>query len=234
MAETGKANLSPGTVGGVAFASSAISSTSQMQTRIAGFKRTGEKARSTIGYAKDEYLTRSNISFEQEAAIDEEMGSMMSQTGLEAMKAESRLRTAAASTGVSGSSVDEVVNQAGYDQLFDNQIIVAKARANRVDTYRSRLNAYMNFEAKSENATQTTEDNLMSSSQLAMESLSAAISTASTIAMLGGMNKAGSETPGKGTTGNVAGTNKTHNINNNKSYYDDFDKAGYNSIYNKG
>jgi hypothetical protein len=191
MAEAEKAKAA----GGVAFASSAISSISQMQTRIAGFKRTGEKARSTIGYAKDEYLTRSNISFEQEAAIDEEMGSMMSQTGLEAMKAESRLRTAAASTGVSGSSVDEVVNQAGYDQLFDNQIIVAKARANRVDTYRSRLNAYMNFEAKAENATQTTEDNLMSSSQLAMESLSAAISTASTIAKLGGMNKAGSETP---------------------------------------
>jgi hypothetical protein len=187
--------LSPAASGGVAFGASAIDSISKGQTRIAAFKNQGKSSRASIGYAKDEYLTRSNIAYEQERAIDEEVGSMMSQTGLEAMKAESRLRAAGASTGVSGSSVDEVVAQAGYEQIFDNQAIVAKARANRVDTYRSRLTAYMNFETKSNNATQLTENNLMSSSQINLEALGSAINTATTSMMLNSGYKADGTAP---------------------------------------
>lgn len=182
---------------GLAFASSAISSFASGSTARQNIKNTGEAARANIEYGKNEYLRRSNIAYEQERAIDRELGDMMSQRGLEAMKAEARLRAAGASTGLEGGDIDEVVAQAGYDQILDNQVMIARARSQRVDTYRSRLASYMDLEAKTNAATQATQNNLIETSSINLQALSAGIQTASMAIQLGALKGGNDKGGGK-------------------------------------
>ena len=212
-------SLTPGQAGALGFASSALNTWGQYESGKQNIKNTGEAARANIGYAYNDYVQRSNIAYEQQKAIQREVGDMMSQRGLEALQAEGRLRTAGASTGISGSSVEEVVAQAGYDEVLDNQIIIARGRSNIVDTFRSRLAAKMDQKAINLQATQTTKNNLISNSQVMMQSLSAGISTATTAITLGGLGNSGTE----------AGATQQQL---DQQQLKQFDALGYNSIYN--
>lgn len=139
---------------GISAATSIASSLASSSANIANIKSQGETDIANIRYAKNDYIRRSEISFQQEEAIDREMGSMLSQRGLEAMKAESRLRAGAASTGASGASMNEYVSNAMFDNILDDQVIIAKERSAKLNTERTRLADYMNFKALSNKQTQ--------------------------------------------------------------------------------
>lgn len=153
---------------------SGVQSSLQGREDRANIASNASAAQNNITYAKNDYILRSEISYQQENAIDREMGSMLSQRGLEAMKAEARLRASGASTGLSGASIDEVVNQTGYDQLLDNQVIIARARSSKLDTQRTRLADYMNFKAVANGYTQGTN---MATGSSGLAGLNAGLST---------------------------------------------------------
>ena len=58
-----------------------------------------------------------NVSAQQLDDLDRILGDMLSASGLETMKAESRLKAASAETGATGTSNQEAVNTAGVNQL---------------------------------------------------------------------------------------------------------------------
>jgi hypothetical protein len=63
--------------------------------------------------------------------LDKELGAKMSEVGLEALKAEARLRTAAAETGTSGGTTDMVRRQAIMSQSLSNANLIASNRMNK-------------------------------------------------------------------------------------------------------
>lgn len=149
---------------GISAFSSIAGSMAAGKTARQSIRFTGEAARQNIAFAKDDYMRRSEIAFQQEEAINRQLGQILSSNGLEAMKAEARLRASAASTGLTGASMEEVVNQTAYDQIFDNQVVIAKSRDAKLDVSRNRLADYMNFKAAGYNAAQQTKSNLQSES----------------------------------------------------------------------
>ena len=98
------------------------------------------------------YLTRLNATYEQEEAINQELGTVMSRRGIEAMKANARLKTAGASTGLSGASIQEITNQTNYDEILDNQILISRARRSKSDLSRQRVVEWLNFKTQGMNA----------------------------------------------------------------------------------
>jgi hypothetical protein len=63
--------------------------------------------------------------------LDRELGAKMSEVGLEALKAEARLRTAAAETGTSGGTTDMVRRQAIMSQSLSNANLIASNRMHK-------------------------------------------------------------------------------------------------------
>lgn len=110
-------------------------------------------ALSNIEINKNSYLRRLTASAEQTEAINRELGTVMSRSGLEAMKAEARLRTAGASTGLSGGSIDEIINQTSYDEILDNQVNISRARKSKADVKRQEVVDWMNFVNQGETIT---------------------------------------------------------------------------------
>lgn len=106
---------------------------------------TKEAALANIEINKNNYLRSIVSATEQTQAIERELGHALSARGLEAMKAEAKLRTAGASTGLAGAGIEEVANQAKYDELFDAQILISRARKSEANIQRQRLADYMSF-----------------------------------------------------------------------------------------
>lgn len=150
----------------------AAGSTSRAQSRIIG-----ESARKNIGFAKNDYMVRSEIAFEQEEAINRELGRVLSERGLKAMIAKSSLVAGAGSTGLSGTSIEEMVDETDYHQILDNQVLFARADVDIVDTYRTRLADYMNFKAGVYNQTMQTKQNVESQANPLISGLKSGLST---------------------------------------------------------
>jgi len=104
-----------------------------------------EAVLSAIKINKEDYMQRIEVSYQQEEAINREVGTMLSLRGLDAMKAEARLRASVASTGLTGGSVEEVVAQTDYDMILDSQIIISRGRQSKLDLARARLSDFMSF-----------------------------------------------------------------------------------------
>lgn len=111
-----------------------------------------ESATTALNRNLQNYQVRMNTSYEQEAMINEELGTVMSRRGLEAMKTASRLKTAGAGSGFSGNSVDEIINQSKYDEILDQQIVISRARKDKEALARQRVTDWMNFQYGNEDA----------------------------------------------------------------------------------
>jgi len=129
----------------------------QTKSFIAQVQAQGEASRENIEAGKENYLRNAQTRYEQLEAINRELGSVMSRQGLEAMKAEARLRTAGASTGLQGTSIDTIANQSGYDLLFDNQVAISRSRNAEVSTQRQLVSDWLNFEALNRQQAAATE-----------------------------------------------------------------------------
>ena len=105
----------------------------------------------SIQQEKSNYITRLESSYEQQRAIDRQLGDALSFRGIEAMKAESKLRAAGASTGLSGSSIEEASKQSDYDELFDMQVLTSRARQSKDDIARQRVADFINFKTSTNN-----------------------------------------------------------------------------------
>lgn len=130
---------------GVAAGASAIGS-------IAGYMSSTRNTKSMLASMtrgiesnKNSYLTRLNSTYEQEDALTRQMGDAMSARGLENLKAQSRLRVASASSGLSGNSIDEIVNQTNYDELFDTQILRSRVTESKTSLMYQRVTDKLNF-----------------------------------------------------------------------------------------
>jgi hypothetical protein len=105
----------------------------------------------SISQEKSNYITRLESSYNQQQAIDRQLGDALSLRGIEAMKASARLRAAGASTGVSGVSIEEVSKQAGYDELFDMQVLTSRARTSKDELAQQRIADFLNFRTSTKN-----------------------------------------------------------------------------------
>ena len=98
-----------------------------------------------ISESKNDYIRQLNSMYEKEALVEQETREMLSARGLEALKAESRLRVGASGTGVIGSSMQEEINQSKYDQLFDATVTIGRARKAKADISREKVSQYIAF-----------------------------------------------------------------------------------------
>ena len=114
-------------------------------TDTSAIERQGDMAVKNINAMKENYLTRLQASHEQQQAVDRELGTVLSRRGLEAMKAEARLRAASASTGLSGGTIDEVLNQTKYDEILDAKIAISRARKTKADIERQKVVDFINL-----------------------------------------------------------------------------------------
>lgn len=81
-------------------------------------------------------LLQNNIVYEQSLAVDETVGNMMSRNAIDAMKAEARLRAAAAGTGTTGGTTQSATHDAEIVEMFDNAVLIGRATSQKVNLAR--------------------------------------------------------------------------------------------------
>jgi hypothetical protein len=81
----------------------------------------------------------SERTYEQHRDIDEQLGMMLTEREITALKAEASLKAGAAESGVSGRSVKETIGQTFIDKAFDEAVLVSKAQRTNVEIARNAL-----------------------------------------------------------------------------------------------
>ena len=109
---------------------------------------------------KENFFRESETSREQLDAINRELGDVMSARGLQALQAEARLRTAGASSGLEGASINEVVGQSKYDELFDNQVSISRARTAKTSVQRQLVSSWLNMKSINEQEASVFDSNV--------------------------------------------------------------------------
>jgi hypothetical protein len=103
---------------------------------------------------KESFITRLNASKEQTMAIDEQLSTVMSARGLQAMKTKARLKSASSSTGFTRSgTIKDLVEQVDYDEILDNQVLISRARQSKADIARQKVSDWMSFKNQGTNFT---------------------------------------------------------------------------------
>ncbi|MDB4681392.1 hypothetical protein OAE88_00630 [bacterium] len=102
----------------------------------------------TIKLETDSYLQQYSILTEQDNELDVELGGMMSSRGLDALKAEARLRAGAAETGTSGGSTSQVVQNAFMEQALDNAVLLSTHKKSKRNVQRQRISNSVAFRNK--------------------------------------------------------------------------------------
>ena len=120
------------------YASSAISAATVVATTVLNTQakiRDIEAKTEQIGIAMEgavnENIAMANISNQQMQAVDRTVGDMMTQTGINRMKAEARLRAGSAETGTSGGTTAIATTEARMMEQLDNAVIIARGRAEK-------------------------------------------------------------------------------------------------------
>ncbi len=85
-----------------------------------------------IGLQMDSYKTQLSSLGRQSKEIDQALHSSLSQRGIEALKAEGRLRAGAAETGTAGGTTATAVGQAFMDEALDAAIITSQAKQHQI------------------------------------------------------------------------------------------------------
>lgn len=129
---------------------SAVGSIMGAYSSVKASKAKLEAVKFAIGEQKNNYIRQIANTYEKEQTINDETRTMLSARGLEAMKAESRLRSGVSSTGLSGTSMNEQINQSKYNELFDNTVLIARSRSTKVDLTRERLNDLIQFKQQTQ------------------------------------------------------------------------------------
>lgn len=81
-------------------------------------------------------LLKQSLAYEQSLAVDEAVGNMMSRNAIDAMKAEARLRVAAAGSGTSGGTTQQATMEARSIEMFDNAVIMGRGNSEKLDINR--------------------------------------------------------------------------------------------------
>ena len=160
-------------------------------------KAQGKAVANAITMAGQNYQRQLQSNQEQENLLEEQTRSMLSERGLEALKAESRLRAGTSGTGLSGSTMTEAVNQTNFDKLFDSAVILGRATTTKENMAREKMSQFIAFQ----NRTQEYRSGISSGSGTAgaiMNSLTAGMNTVSMAYQLGA--KLPTSTPTTNTT----------------------------------
>lgn len=139
-----------------------------------------------INESKNDYIRQLASTYEKENIITEETRDMLSARGLEAMKAESRLRAGVSSTGLTGASMNEARQQSKYDQLFDNTVIIARSRKSKEDLSRERMSNYIGFKNQTKAMANSIPKGDSSFTSALVAGLTSGLNTFTTGAAMGG------------------------------------------------
>lgn len=142
-----------------------------------------------ISESKNDYIRQLNSMYEKEALVEQETREMLSARGLEALKAESRLRVGASGTGVIGSSMQEEINQSKYDQLFDATVTIGRARKAKADISREKVSQYIAFKNRTSGYANQMQGADTSFSSALMSGLASGLSSFAQGVALGGKIK---------------------------------------------
>lgn len=93
---------------------------------------------STLRAEMRSYESQMGVFKGQEVELQQQLQGRISQRALEGLKAESRLRAAAAETGASGGSIEAAIRQADMDTMMDSARIKADAMHKKSDLLRRR------------------------------------------------------------------------------------------------
>mgnify|MGYP001327292335 CR=1 FL=1 len=166
--------------GGIGITNAVLSGYANIQAT----KAKGKAVREAIYQAGLDYQRQIQGQQEQEDLLEVQTRQMLSERGLEALKAESRIRTAISGSGLSGSTMNEVQSQANFDKLFDNAVIIGRATVDKENLAREKLSQYMAFTNRQRDyANQMT--NTSSTASAIMGAISTGLNTAVTAYQLG-------------------------------------------------
>lgn len=164
---------------------------------IQATKAKGKAVANAITEAGLDYQRQLQSSYEQDKLIEEQTRSMLSERGLEALKAEARLRAGVSGTGLSGATMSEAVNQSNFDKLFDSAVILGRANVSKENQTREKMSQFIAYK----NRTQEYKNSLSASSGTAsalMNTLSASMNTVSMAYQLGGKLPSGNNNVSQG------------------------------------
>lgn len=160
-----------------------------------------------INESKNDYIRQLASTYEKENIITEETRDMLSARGLEAMKAESRLRAGISSTGLTGASMNEARQQSKYDQLFDNTVIIARSRKSKEDLSRERMSNYIGFKNQTKAMADSVTKNSSPFASALIAGLTSGMNTITTGAAMGGkLSDLGISNNNNSTSTNTGGT----------------------------
>ena len=160
-----------------------------------------------INESKNDYIRQLASTYEKENIITEETRDMLSTRGLEAMKAESRLRAGISSTGLTGASMNEARQQSKYDQLFDNTVIIARSRKSKEDLSRERMSNYIGFKNQTKAMADSIPKGDSSFTSALVAGLTSGLNTFTTGAAMGGkLSDLGISNNNNSTSTNTGGT----------------------------
>ena len=169
---------------------------------IQATKAKGRAVRDAIKEAGLDYQRQLNASKEQEDLIELQTRTMLSERGLEALKAESRIRTSISGTGLSGSTMGEVQSQANFDKLFDNAVIVGRAVIDKENLTREKLSNYVTFKNRQQDYVNEM-NNPNTTAGAIMGAISTGLNTAVLSAQLGGKWDSGKSLQSSGMTRDI-------------------------------
>lgn len=135
LSTAGYASLGIGAVSGI------LSSLSSSKANIENIKSKNNAAIQAIQDEVAAFKAQASIIDSQDLQLDQQLFNKMSQRGLEALKAEARLRAAAAETGTTGGTTDVAVGQAWVDFARDAALITSEAKEQKLNLSR-RLDTY--------------------------------------------------------------------------------------------
>ena len=211
---TGSATTSTGTTSSTGVSPFAVSAGIQSVGAILGavankkaIKANLKAVQYAINESKNDYIRQLASTYEKENIITEETRDMLSASGLEAMKAESRLRAGISSTGLTGASMNEARQQSKYDQLFDNTVIIARSRKSKEDLSRERMSNYIGFKNQTKAMADSIPKGDSSFTSALIAGLTSGMNTITTGAAMGGkLSDLGISNNNNSTPTNTGGT----------------------------
>ncbi len=95
-----------------------------------------EATLNTMDSAINTFIYGQDVAYSQMEELDRAVGDKMTERGMEALMAESRLRAASAETGTTGGTTETAVKDAYMQQSLDNAVTIRNARTSKVSILR--------------------------------------------------------------------------------------------------
>lgn len=153
-----------------------LSSLIGVATKVSDIKSQTSNVLKAIDLESDSYLTQYNILTEQSNEIDRELGDAMTQRGLDALKAEARLRAGAAETGTSGGTTRLAYTEAYVTQALDNAILKSRSEQTKRDLVRRKIMTKISYTNRMNSLTSGIQSGTSAGLEVFSTGMSSAIS----------------------------------------------------------